>query len=61
MPGVWEVVTVAGMDRSALDAMFAGLDKSTRDVWRGVWGEWVRVHGDKGREKGAFKKAEERE
>jgi nucleolar pre-ribosomal-associated protein 2 len=61
MPGLWEVVTVASMDRSALDAMFAGLDKSTRDVWRGVWGEWVRVHGNVGREKGSFKKAEEKD
>jgi nucleolar pre-ribosomal-associated protein 2 len=61
MPGLWEVVTVAGMDRSALDAMFAGLDKSTRDVWRGVWGEWVRVHGNVSREKGSFKRAEEKD
>ncbi|KAF2873807.1 Urb2/Npa2 family-domain-containing protein [Massariosphaeria phaeospora] len=45
MPGVWEVVGVAGMDQEALDAMFAGLDSSTKDVWRGVWSEWKRIHG----------------
>ncbi|KAF2794802.1 hypothetical protein K505DRAFT_274481, partial [Melanomma pulvis-pyrius CBS 109.77] len=45
MVGIWEVVDVAGMDRPALNGLFAGLDRATRDVWRGVWGEWVRVHG----------------
>ncbi|KAL5465746.1 hypothetical protein PMIN07_003885 [Paraphaeosphaeria minitans] len=49
MPGIWEVVTVGQLNKDAIDAMFAGLGKSERDVWRGVWGEWVRVHGRKER------------
>ncbi|UPX15001.1 uncharacterized protein EKO05_0005469 [Ascochyta rabiei] len=47
MPGIWEVVGTASLSRDGLDAMFAGLGKSERDVWRGVWGEWERVHGRK--------------
>lgn len=45
MPGVWEVVGAASLSRDALDAMFAGLGRSERDVWRGVWGEWEGVYG----------------
>lgn len=47
MPGVWEVVGTASLSRDGLDAMFAGLGRSERDVWRGVWGEWESVHGRK--------------
>lgn len=45
MPGIREVVGVGAMDRAGLDAMFAGLDTSTRDVWRGLWAEWLRANG----------------
>lgn len=47
MPGMWEVVGAASLSRDGLDAMFAGLGRSERDVWRGVWGEWESVHGRK--------------
>lgn len=47
MPGVWEVVRTASLSKEGLDAMFAGLGRSERDVWRGVWGEWESVHGRK--------------
>lgn len=47
MPGVWEVVGTAGLHKEVLDAMFAGLGRSERDVWRGVWGEWESLHGRK--------------
>lgn len=46
-PGIWEVVGTASLSRDGLDAMFAGLGKSERDVWRGVWSEWEAVHGRK--------------
>lgn len=46
MEGVMEVVGTAALDREGLDAMFAGLGKSERDVWRGLWAEW---EGRKGR------------
>ncbi|KAF1970598.1 hypothetical protein BU23DRAFT_537621 [Bimuria novae-zelandiae CBS 107.79] len=49
MPGIWEVVSVAQLNKETIDAMFAGLGKSEKDVWRGVWGEWVRLHGRKER------------
>lgn len=49
MPGIWEVISVGQLNKEAIDAMFAGLGKSERDVWRGVWGEWVRIHGRKER------------
>jgi nucleolar pre-ribosomal-associated protein 2 len=45
MEGVMEVVGTAAMDREGLDAMFAGLGRSERDVWRGVWGEWEKQKG----------------
>lgn len=45
MPGIWEVVSVGQMHKEGIDAMFAGLGKSERDVWRGVWSEWVRIYG----------------
>lgn len=48
-PGIWEVVGVGNLDKSSLDAMFAGLGRSEKDVWRGVWGDWVRIHGRKER------------
>lgn len=47
MPGIWEVVGTASLSRDGLDAMFAGLGRSERDVWRGVWSEWESVHGRK--------------
>ena len=47
MPGIWEVVGTASLSRDGLDAMFAGLGRSERDVWRSVWGEWEGVHGRK--------------
>jgi nucleolar pre-ribosomal-associated protein 2 len=48
MPGIWEVVGTASLSRDTLDAMFGGLGRSERDVWRGVWGEWESVYGRKG-------------
>jgi nucleolar pre-ribosomal-associated protein 2 len=47
IPGIWEVVGTASLSRDGLDAMFAGLGRSERDVWRGVWSEWESVHGRK--------------
>jgi nucleolar pre-ribosomal-associated protein 2 len=47
MPGIWEVIGTASLSRDGLDAMFAGLGRSERDVWRGVWSEWESVHGRK--------------
>lgn len=44
-PGIVEVVGTASLSREGLDAMFAGLGRSERDVWRGVWGEWEAVGG----------------
>lgn len=44
-PGIWEALEVASMDREALDAMFAGLDANSKDVWRGVWEEYSKAHG----------------
>ncbi|KAF2851497.1 hypothetical protein T440DRAFT_507365 [Plenodomus tracheiphilus IPT5] len=48
MPGVWEAVGTAAVHKEGLDAMFAGLGRSEKDVWRGVWGEWESVHGRRG-------------
>lgn len=45
LPGVWEAVGTAGLDRDSLEAMFAGLDKSSREIWRGVWEEWKKLSG----------------
>ncbi|KAF2734087.1 hypothetical protein EJ04DRAFT_467218 [Polyplosphaeria fusca] len=45
MPGIWETISVASMDRDALDSMFAGLDKSSKDVWKGVWEEHTKTQG----------------
>ncbi|KAH9877893.1 hypothetical protein J1614_003110 [Plenodomus biglobosus] len=45
LPGVWEAVGTAALHKEALDAMFAGLGRSERDVWRGVWSEWESVSG----------------
>jgi nucleolar pre-ribosomal-associated protein 2 len=53
MPGLWEVVGTASLHKDELDAMFAGLSRSEKDVWRNVWGEWESVHGRKGRFLGA--------
>jgi nucleolar pre-ribosomal-associated protein 2 len=47
MAGIWDVLGVASMDRASLDSMFAGLGKSERDVWKGVWQEWERANGRK--------------
>jgi nucleolar pre-ribosomal-associated protein 2 len=47
LPGIWEVVGTASLSRDGLDAMFAGLGRSERDVWRGIWSEWESVHGRK--------------
>jgi nucleolar pre-ribosomal-associated protein 2 len=49
MPGLWEVVGTASLSKDGLDAMFAGLSRSEKDVWRSVWGEWESVHGRKER------------
>jgi nucleolar pre-ribosomal-associated protein 2 len=49
MPGIWEAVGTASLHKEGLDAMFAGLTRSERDVWRGVWQEWESVHGRKER------------
>ncbi|KAK3213799.1 hypothetical protein GRF29_28g1074746 [Pseudopithomyces chartarum] len=49
MPGMWEVVSVAQLNKESVEAMFAGLGKSEQDVWRGVWGEWIRSNGNKER------------
>ncbi|KAF2705974.1 hypothetical protein K504DRAFT_439390 [Pleomassaria siparia CBS 279.74] len=51
MTGIWEVVGVAAMDRASLDSMFAGLDGATRDVWRGLWSEYVRGNPNGGRDR----------
>lgn len=40
LPGIRELVGVAGTERDAIDAMFAGLGRSEKDVWRGVWKDW---------------------
>jgi nucleolar pre-ribosomal-associated protein 2 len=48
MPGVWEVIGTASLDKESLQAMFAGASRETRDVWRGVWEEWGRVGGGRG-------------
>lgn len=45
LPGMWEAVGTAALHKETLDAMFAGLGRSERDVWRGVWGEWESVSG----------------
>jgi nucleolar pre-ribosomal-associated protein 2 len=45
MPGIWEVVGTASLHREGLDAMFAGLGRSERDIWKGLWEQWEGVHG----------------
>ena len=45
MPGIWEVLGTASLHREGLDAMFAGLGRSERDVWKGLWEQWEGVHG----------------
>lgn len=45
MPGIWEVVGTASLRKDSLDAMFAGLGRSERDVWKGLWEDWEGVHG----------------
>ena len=52
MPGMWEVISVAQLNKDSIDAMFSGLGKSEQDVWRGVWGEWIRLGGGKERKEG---------
>jgi nucleolar pre-ribosomal-associated protein 2 len=47
LPGIWEVVGTASLHKETLDAMFAGLGRSERDVWRGVWREWEGLFGRK--------------
>ncbi|KAH9871335.1 hypothetical protein IAQ61_005514 [Plenodomus lingam] len=44
-PGWAEVLGTAALRREGLAAMFAGLGRSERDVWRGVWGEWEAGRG----------------
>ncbi len=48
MPGIWEAVSTASLHRDEIDAMFAGLSRSERDIWRGVWGDWEKLFGWKG-------------
>ena len=43
--GIFEIVGTASLHRESLDAMFAGLGRSERDVWKGLWEEWESVHG----------------
>jgi nucleolar pre-ribosomal-associated protein 2 len=45
MPGIWEVVSTASLHREGLDAMFAALGRSERDIWKGLWEQWEGVHG----------------
>ncbi|KAF1943741.1 hypothetical protein EJ02DRAFT_372878 [Clathrospora elynae] len=45
MPGLWEVVGTASLHREGLDAMFSGLGRSERDVWKTLWEEWEGVFG----------------
>jgi nucleolar pre-ribosomal-associated protein 2 len=45
MPGIWEVVGTASLHREGLDAMFAGLGRSERDVWKTIWEEWEGAFG----------------
>ncbi|CAA9959627.1 hypothetical protein PTMSG1_03044 [Pyrenophora teres f. maculata] len=45
MTGIFEIVGTASLHRESLDAMFAGLGWSERDVWKGLWEEWESVHG----------------
>jgi nucleolar pre-ribosomal-associated protein 2 len=49
MPGIWDVISTASLHKEELDAMFAGLGRSEKDVWRGMWSEWESVHGRKER------------
>jgi nucleolar pre-ribosomal-associated protein 2 len=53
MPGVWEVMSTASLHKEELEAMFAGLSRSEKDVWRSAWAEWDSVHGRKERFIGA--------
>lgn len=45
MPAIWEMIGVSTLDRPSLDAMFAGLARSEKEVWTGLWAEWERVNG----------------
>jgi nucleolar pre-ribosomal-associated protein 2 len=45
MPGIWEIVGTASLHREGLNAMFAGLGRSERDVWKGLWEEWEGSYG----------------
>ncbi|KAF2281126.1 uncharacterized protein EI97DRAFT_454345 [Westerdykella ornata] len=45
MPGIWEAIGTAEMDKDSLQAMYQGLDKSSREIWKGLWAEWSRLHG----------------
>ncbi|KAF2743574.1 hypothetical protein M011DRAFT_451135 [Sporormia fimetaria CBS 119925] len=45
MPGIWEVIGTAELDKENLQAMFSGLDRSSREIWKGVWEEWKKMHG----------------
>ncbi|KAF2011237.1 hypothetical protein BU24DRAFT_376282 [Aaosphaeria arxii CBS 175.79] len=45
IPGLWDTISVADMDRDTLQAMFTGLDRASKDVWRGVWDEWKKMNG----------------
>ncbi|KAH7083620.1 Urb2/Npa2 family-domain-containing protein [Paraphoma chrysanthemicola] len=45
MPGIWNVMGTAGLHKEELDAMFAGLGRSEKDVWRSIWSEWESLHG----------------
>jgi len=45
MPGIWEIIGTASVSKSSVDAMFAGMGRAEKDVWRGLWGEWEAVRG----------------
>lgn len=45
MPGIWELIGTASLQKVGLEAMFAGMGRSEKDVWRSLWGEWEGIHG----------------
>jgi nucleolar pre-ribosomal-associated protein 2 len=47
VPGMWELVSTAELDKDALQAMYAGLDRSSREIWKGLWEEW-KSHSKRG-------------
>ncbi|KAF2004325.1 hypothetical protein P154DRAFT_617201 [Amniculicola lignicola CBS 123094] len=54
MPGIWSIMGVGTMDKESLDSMFSGMGREGRDIWRGVWSEYVRVGGGRARGREGF-------